>query len=85
MGENRRAQQPRQAAGLRFAASFWDAAESEIEALDALEADVRSGAFTASDFALFLAADRLPDQTRPGAMESIGAVLAALCRARFSN
>ncbi len=73
MGENRRAQQPRQAAGLRFGASFWDAVESEIEAPDA------------SDFALFLAADRLPDQARPGAMESIGAVLAALCRARFSN
>lgn len=73
MGENRRAQQPRQASGTRFGSSFWDAVESEIEALDA------------SDFALFLAADRLPDRARRGAMESIGAALAALCRARFSN
>ena len=40
MGENRRAQQPRQAAGLRFGASFWDAVESEIEALDAESAKV---------------------------------------------
>lgn len=73
MAENRKAQQPRQAPGLRFGASFWDAVECEIEALDA------------DDLELFLAGDRLPCQARSGAIESIGATLAALCRARFSN
>lgn len=74
MGENdRKAQHARQAPGARFGTRFWDAVESEIEALDE------------ADLALFLVADTLPCEPRPGVAESIGASLAALCRARFSN
>jgi hypothetical protein len=73
MGEKLSEKHPRQAPGLRFGARFWDAVEYEIEALDAL------------DFELFLAADRLPFDPGPGVAASLGASLAALCRARFSN
>jgi hypothetical protein len=77
MGETRTgrraAPQARQAPGARFGASFWDAVELEIEALDA------------DDFALFLAADGLPCRAAPGLRQSLGDSLAALCRARFSN
>jgi hypothetical protein len=57
----------------RFGARFWDAVEYEIEALDA------------DDFALFLAADRLPCAAGPGFAESLADSLGALCRTRFSN
>ncbi len=54
-------------------ARFWDGVECEIEALDA------------ADFALFLAADRLPCAARPGFAEALAGSLAGVCRARFSN
>jgi len=73
MGEILNQKQKRQAPGVRFAARFWEAVEYEIEALDV------------ADFELFLAADRLPLEPRAGAAEALGASLAALCRARFSN
>jgi len=73
MGEKRATPAPRVAADVRFGARFWDAVEYEVEVLDE------------DDFALFLAADQLPCEVRPGALESIGASLAALCRSRFSN
>jgi len=73
MGGKQRTQQSRQAADLRFGERFWDAVEYEIEALDA------------ADFALFLAADRLPFAPRPGVAEALGVSLASICRARFSN
>jgi hypothetical protein len=68
-----RPDQPRHAPGARFGARFWEAVECEIEALDA------------RDFALFLAADRLPFAGRPGVFESLLKTLGARCRARFSN
>ena len=73
MGGNEKARHEIHAPGARFGARFWDAVEFEIEALDA------------ADFALFLAADRLPCEARPGVVESLAASLATLCRARFSN
>jgi hypothetical protein len=73
MGRSGHTQASRLAPGARFGARFWDAVEHEIEALDA------------DDFALFLAADRLPFAGRPEAVEALGDSLAALCRARFSN
>ncbi len=73
MGENQNGRQARQAPGARFGARFWDAVEYEIEALDA------------SDFGMFLAADRLPFEPGPGVSDEITESLAALCRARFSN
>ena len=73
MGNSGHSQASRQAPGARFGARFWDAVEYEIEALDA------------DDFALFLAADRLPCAAAPRLVEALGDSLARLCRARFSN
>jgi hypothetical protein len=61
------------AVSARFGARFWDAVEYEIDALDA------------ADFELFLEADRLPIEPRPGVSEALAESLAAFCRARFSN
>jgi hypothetical protein len=73
MGENRKAQAVWHAPGARFGARFWDAVEYEIEALDL------------ADFELFLEADKLPFEPRPGVAETLLESLAAFCRARFSN
>ena len=73
MGANLNEKQTRQAPGVRFGARFWDAVEYEIETLDA------------ADFELFVVADRLPFEPGPGVTVALGASLAALCRARFSN
>ncbi|MEX2208946.1 MAG: hypothetical protein WEF50_22245 [Myxococcota bacterium] len=73
MGNSGHSKAPRQAPGARFGAHFWDAVEVEIEALDV------------DDFALFLAADRLPCAAAPGRFEALGDALSGLCRARFSN
>ncbi len=73
MGKSGHTKASWQAPGARFGARFWDAVEYEIEALDA------------DDFALFLAADRLPCAAGAGRIEALGDSLAALCRARFSN
>jgi hypothetical protein len=57
----------------RFGASFWDGVEREIEALDF------------ADLALFLRADRLPLEPRPGFEGALAAQLAARFRGRWSN
>jgi len=73
MGRSGHTHASQRAPGARFGARFWDAVEYEIEALDA------------DDFALFLAADRLPCAAAPARIDALGDSLAALCRARFSN
>ena len=57
-----------------FGASFWDGVESEIEALDP------------ADFALFLGADRLAIEPRPGVRASASRPISGRsCGARWSN
>jgi hypothetical protein len=57
----------------RFGASFWDAVEREVEALDV------------ADFALFLSADQLALEPRAGFEGALSARLSALFRTRWSN
>lgn len=69
----RKTRQHAQAGSSRFVARFWDEVESEIEALDP------------ADFALFLGADRLAIEPRPGFERSLETHLRALVRRRWSN
>jgi hypothetical protein len=73
MSKKRKTGQAMLAADARFGARFWDAVEHEIEVLDE------------ADFALFLAADRLPIEPRADFADALGRSLSRLCRARFSN
>ncbi|HTO09366.1 MAG TPA: hypothetical protein VMR86_20100 [Myxococcota bacterium] len=57
----------------RFGASFWDGVEREVEALDL------------ADFGLFLGADRLALEPRPGFEDALSAHLSGLFRTRWSN
>ena len=57
----------------RFGAQFWEAVESEIEALDA------------GDFALFLGADQLEIEPRPVFEAALETHLRTVCRRRWSN
>jgi hypothetical protein len=57
----------------RLGASFWDGVEREIESLDF------------ADFALFLRADRLPFEPRPGFESALSGHLSERVRARWSN
>ena len=57
----------------RFGAQFWEAVECEIEALDA------------ADYALFLGADQLEIEPRPGFERALETHLRGLCRRRWSN
>jgi len=56
-----------------FSTKFWDGVEREIESLDVL------------DFELFLGADGLAIEPRPGFADALAGRLQALCRTRWSN
>jgi hypothetical protein len=72
-GTRKRAQQTRGQLEARHGATFWDAVEREVEALDV------------ADFALFLRADGLPIEPRASFARALSGHLAALVRARWSN
>jgi hypothetical protein len=57
----------------RFGGRFWDAVEHEVEAVDH------------ADFALFMAAHRLPIEPRPGFRAGLEARLYRVFAARWSN
>jgi hypothetical protein len=76
MRERGTRQQAQHARGLvksRFGASFWDGVECEIEALDF------------ADLALFLRADELAIEPRPGFEGALATHLSGLFRTRWSN
>jgi hypothetical protein len=71
--QRQRAQHATGSLEARHGATFWDGVEHEIEALDV------------ADFALFMRADGLSMEPRPGFARSLSGRLASLVRARWSN